>query len=135
MKVNKAHCFFEQSGTFRDAFNNLGVDAEDYDISNDFGKTDNIIDLFKEIEKAYRGKESIFDSIKPDDLIVAFFPCVRFQCSIPLAFRGEQTQQKKWSLEKKLLYSMRLHEELHRLYMVICKLFLVCLRGGVSNNN
>lgn len=55
MKISKAHCFFEQSGTFRDEFIKLGIPAEDYDIRNDFGKTDHIIDLFAEIEKSFGG--------------------------------------------------------------------------------
>ena len=55
------HCFFEQSGTFKNEFKKLGYKAYDYDILNDFGETDFIIDLFKEIEKAYDNKESIFD--------------------------------------------------------------------------
>ena len=41
MKVTKAHCFFEQSGTFKNEFKKLGIEAEDYDILNDFGETDN----------------------------------------------------------------------------------------------
>ena len=45
----KVHCFFEQSGTFKNEFRKLGIEAEDYDILNDFGETDHIIDLFKEI--------------------------------------------------------------------------------------
>ena len=36
------------------------------------------IDLFWEIEEAYRGWQSIFDSISYDDLIMAFFPCIYF---------------------------------------------------------
>lgn len=47
------HCFFEQSGTFKNEFKKLGYDAYDYDILNDFGETDYVIDLFKEIEDAY----------------------------------------------------------------------------------
>ena len=47
-----------------------------------------MIDLFAEIETAYGGKESIFDRITKDDLILAFFPCVRFENQIMLAFRG-----------------------------------------------
>ena len=47
MKVTKAHCFFEQSGTFKNEFKKLGIEAEDYDIRNDFGETDNIVDLIK----------------------------------------------------------------------------------------
>lgn len=52
MKVNKVHCLFEQSGTFKNAFIKRGVDAEDYDLLDDFGETDHVIDLFEEIDKA-----------------------------------------------------------------------------------
>ena len=35
MKINgKVHCFFEQSGTFKNEFKKLGIPAEDYDIQN-----------------------------------------------------------------------------------------------------
>lgn len=30
----KVHCFFEQSGTFKNEFIKLGIPAEDYDIQN-----------------------------------------------------------------------------------------------------
>lgn len=76
----KVHCFFEQSGTFKNEFIKLGIPAEDYDIQNNFGETDHQIDLFSEIEKAYEGGASIFDSISYDDLIMAFFPCIYFSC-------------------------------------------------------
>ena len=49
MKINKAHCMFEQSGTFKNEFKKLGIDAEDYDIQNEFRETDHQIDLFNEI--------------------------------------------------------------------------------------
>lgn len=56
MKIKgKVHCFFEQSGTFKQEFIKLGIPAEDYDIQNNFGQTDHVIDLFSEIEKAYMG--------------------------------------------------------------------------------
>ena len=56
MKIDgKVHCFFEQSGTFKREFVKLGIPAEDYDIQNNFGETDHIVDLFVEIEKAYQG--------------------------------------------------------------------------------
>lgn len=74
----KVHCFFEQSGTFKNEFIKLGIPAEDYDIQDNFGETDHQIDLFAEIEKAYGGGISIFDSITSDDLIIAFFPCIYF---------------------------------------------------------
>ena len=59
----KVHCFFEQSGTFKNEFIKLGIPAEDYDIQNNFGQTDHIVDLFEHIEAAYDGKPSLFDNI------------------------------------------------------------------------
>lgn len=34
----KAHCLFEQSGTFKNEFKKLGIEAFDYDILNDYGQ-------------------------------------------------------------------------------------------------
>ena len=58
--TGKVHCFFEQSGTFKREFIKLGIPAEDYDIQNNFGETDHVIDLFAEIEKAYEGGGKCF---------------------------------------------------------------------------
>ena len=56
MTINgKVHCFFEQSGTFKNEFIKLGIPAEDYDIQNNFGETDHNDDLFAEIESAFEG--------------------------------------------------------------------------------
>lgn len=121
----KVHCLFEQSGTFKNEFKKLGIDAEDYDIQNEFGETDNIVDLFAEIEGGYDGKPSIFDNIEQDDLIMAFFPCTRFESRIPLWFRGEAQQQKNWDVFKKLDYSMDLHNELHEFYLLFSKMFYI----------
>lgn len=60
----KVHCFFEQSGTFKNEFIKLGIPAEDYDIQNNFGETDHTDDLFTAIEDAYDGKPSLFDNIR-----------------------------------------------------------------------
>ena len=49
----KVHCFFEQSGTFKNEFIKLGIPAEDYDIHDNFGQTDHVIDLFDHIEREY----------------------------------------------------------------------------------
>lgn len=87
MKIEgKVHCFFEQSGTFKREFIKLGIPAEDYDIQNNFGETDHMDDLFQAIEDAYDGKPSIFDKIHPDDLILAFFPCIYFCATSQMAF-------------------------------------------------
>lgn len=82
----KVHCFFEQSGTFKREFIKLGIPAEDYDIQNNFGETDHTDDLFQAIEDAYDGKPSLFDNITPDDLIMAFFPCIYFCATSQMSF-------------------------------------------------
>lgn len=43
------HCLFEQSGMFKNEFKKLGIEAYDYDILNDFGETDYVVDLFEHI--------------------------------------------------------------------------------------
>lgn len=129
--LNKVHCLFEQSGTFKKQFKQLGIPAEDYDIKNDFGETDHVIDLFSEIEKAYKDEPSIFDDISQNDLIIAFFPCIRFENQIMLWFRGQAKQQEKWSCEDKIIYDMNLMNELHTMYNYVNYLFLVCLKRNL----
>ena len=63
------HLMFEQSGTFKQEFIKLGYESYDYDIQNNFGQTDFQIDLFKEIENAYDGMESVFHNITKYDLM------------------------------------------------------------------
>ena len=118
MNKNTWHCLFEQSGTFKDNFLKLGFEAYDYDIENKFNKTDFIIDIFKEIELAYNGWESIFDNMIGEN-VFAFFPCTRFETQILLWFKGESYAQKKWSLKQKLDYNIKLHNELNNLYIYI----------------
>lgn len=128
----KAHCLFEQSGTFKNEFKKLGVDAYDYDILNDFGQTDFVVDLYDEIERAYGGGTSIFDNISTDDVIMAFFPCVRFENQIMLSFRGQAKQLKKWNMQQKIKYDMKLLDEVRHNYMIVSKMFLICLDRGLK---
>lgn len=119
-------------GTFKNEFKKLGYNAIDYDIQNEFNETDFIIDLFSEIEKAYEDKESIFDDISVEDTIIAFFPCIRFEDQIQMAFRGTQFQMKSWSDEQKLENDLKLHRELSELYELVTKLAIVCLRRNIA---
>jgi len=132
MKIERVHCLFEQSGTFKNEFKKLGIPAEDYDILNDFGETDHIVDLFGQIRGGYNGEPSIFDEISKDDLIMAFFPCTRFEDQILLGFRGELYQFKNWEDEKKLEYDLNLHSELHELYELVTQLAIVAIRKGLQ---
>lgn len=122
-----AHCLFEQSGTFKNEFIKLGYDAFDYDILNQYGQTDFVIDLFKEIQKAHGGGTSIFDSFAKDDIVMAFFPCTMFQEQNYLLFKGLNYQQKNWTNRKKLEYCMNRHETLHEFYDCLCKLMIIAI--------
>ncbi len=129
----KYHCFFEQSGTFKNEFKKLGYKAYDYDILNDFNETDYVVDLFNEIEKGYLGLNSIFDKMREkEDTIIAFFPCVRFEAQVLLNFRGENSGYKDWSLRKKLSNDLKLHNELNRNYELITKLCIICIDRNIS---
>ena len=124
----KYHCFFEQSGTFKNEFKKLGYKAYDYDILNDFGQTDYVSDLYDESEKGYLGLNSVFDNMdEKNDMILAFFPCVRFEAQILLNFRGENCGYKNWSLRKKLCNDLKLHNELNKNYELITKLVIICI--------
>ena len=100
----KVHCFFEQSGTFKNEFIKLGIPAEDYDIQNNFGETDHQVDLFQAIEDAYDGKPSLFDQIRggqDGDLIMAFFPCIYFSqfntfFSMEVLSLGNNKEKQSW---------------------------------------
>lgn len=127
MNINKAHCFFEQSGTFKREFIRLGIRAEDYDILNEFGETDHIVDLFGEIDLAFKGGRSVFDAIGQDELIFAFFPCVYFAQNSMVILRGDQYQQRNQTDRDKLITSMQRHEKLSRMYQLISRLALVCI--------
>jgi hypothetical protein len=100
MQIKKAHCFFEQSGTFKNEFIKLGIPAEDYDIQNNFGETDHQEDLFKAIEDAYDGKPSLFDKIEGGDLIIAFFPCIYFSCLSQMGISWGCTNYRKLSVKE-----------------------------------
>ena len=103
MDVKKAHCFFEQSGTFKNEFIKLGIPAEDYDIQNNFGETDHIIDLFKEIDDAYDGKSgTVFDNVGGGDIIIAFYPCIYFCAMSQMAFSLGYTNYRKMTVRQKV---------------------------------
>lgn len=129
MQINgKIHCFFEQSGTFKKEFQKLGYEAYDYDMQNEFGETDYVIDLFKEIKNAYDNKPSIFDNINSDDLIMAFFPCVYFTgYSNPLCFRLESVTYINLTLKEKLDKILKRGRDRQYFYEMIQKMVGVCL--------
>lgn len=126
----KVHCFFEQSGTFKQEFIKLGIPAEDYDIQNNFGQTDHTDDLFQAIEDAYDGKPSLFDRITPDDLIMAFFPCIYFCENNQLYFTGKHHNLEKLSVKEKAETILQRSRSRQYLYELCLKLFATCDQRG-----
>lgn len=122
----KVHCFFEQSGTFKNEFRKLGIDAEDYDIQNHFGETDHVIDLFAEIEEAYSGGVSIFDSISCDDLIMAFFPCIYFSALSQMAFSFGCVNYRKLSVKEKTDKILERSANREHFFCLLIKLISIC---------
>ena len=129
MKIDgKVHCFFEQSGTFKNEFIKLGIPAEDYDIQNHFEQTDHVIDLFAEIEKAYAGDASVFDNITKDDLIMAFFPCIYFTGSVnPCYYTLENKNYRKLSTKDKFDAILKRSDNRNEFYKIIYKLVGICI--------
>ena len=80
----------------------------------------------------YQGKPSIFDNMSKDDIIMSFFPCTRFESMINMSFLGNQYQMKTWSDEQKLEYDIKLHNELHRNYVLFCKMCIIAKRRGLK---
>lgn len=107
----------------------MGIDAYDYDILNDYGQTDYVIDLFKEIEGGYSGEKSIFDNIAEDDLILAFFPCTYFQSYHSSWFLATSPQHKNYTDMQKLEMVHERHEKLHNNYERFCELCMVAIKN------
>lgn len=131
MKVNKVWCFFEQSGTFRDRFIELGIPSIDCDIQNEYGKTDIQLDLFNEIDKAYNGHESLFDDITSEDLVLAFFPCIRFTQQAELLFNQAAPQYCLKSDYDKISSAMQFEKERYEFFTIFCKMVQVCILRNI----
>ena len=130
----KVHCFFEQSGTFKNEFIKLGIPAEDYDIQNNFGETDHTDDLFKAIEDAYDGKPSLFDNIRggqDGDLIMAFFPCIYFCEANARLFRFEDMTHKGHSHRQAVQDMLKRSQNRQQFFELILKMFCICDERGL----
>lgn len=129
MTVNRAFILFEQSGTFRDAFRSLGIDAECYDIADEFGKTDHVVDLFAEIDRAFDGRPSVFDAISSDDLVMAFFPCTYFAAQQMAYFNLTSINLGRGSVDKYSVILSRLRQRERYMAMLYKLLAVVDKRG------
>jgi hypothetical protein len=127
----KVHCFFEQSGTFKQEFIKLGIPAEDYDIQNNFGQTDHMDDLFQAIEDAYDGKPSLFDNITPDDLILAFFPCIYFSCLSQMAMTWGCVNYRKKTVHEATDLILERTKDREKFYTLAIKMLATAKERGL----
>ena len=74
----KVTCLFEQSGIFKHAFERVGHNAIDIDISNKFDETNMICDIFDQLDCCVPNFDFYVDVLRKSDLIIAFFPCTWF---------------------------------------------------------
>ena len=126
MKPTIVHCLFEQSGTFKNAFRQLGISAFDYDIQNQFGETDNVFDLFKEIDNAYDGFRSLFDFMHMDELIMAFFPCIYFNEHNEMYFCGTSYNFRALSPAAKIRAIIDRSDKRQEYYKKVLQLIAIC---------
>lgn len=127
----KVHCFFEQSGTFKNEFIKLGIQAEDYDIQNEYGETDHVVDLFAEIDKAWEGRPSIFDAVAKDDLIMAFFPCIYFCAMSQVAMSWGYTNYRKMSIREKTTRILERDTKRSEFYKLAVKMLAIAEERGL----
>ena len=127
----KVHCFFEQSGTFKNEFIKLGIPAEDYDIQDNFGQTDHVVDLFLNIQNAYEGGGSVFDNITKDDLIIAFFPCIYFENIQMLYFSLESLNNRKKPICEKINDAIERLEKRTYFHTLLYKLYAITAKKNI----
>lgn len=126
MKPTFVHCLFEQSGTFKNAFRQLNINAIDYDIKNDFGETNVVCDLFGEIDNAYLHCESIFDYIRPEHLVMAFFPCIYFNEHNEMYFCGTSYNLRALNPAEKIRAIIQRSDRRQQYYKKVLQLIAVC---------
>lgn len=126
-----AHCFFEQSGKFKNEFIKLGIPAADYDIQNNFGETDHVIDLFAEIENAYGGGISIFDKITKDDLIMAFFPCIYFESVQQMYYSLDTLNNRHKPITERIIDAIERIDKRTYFHLILYKMVFICYKKNL----
>lgn len=125
------HLLFEQSGTFKREFRELGFTAFDYDIQDNFGETNYVVDLFAEIERAHNYEMSMFDAMGSDDLIMAFFPCIFFCQASMSAFTYTYNNYSKMNIREKTEAILKRSADREHFYTLLIKLFGIVLERNL----
>lgn len=124
-KPDKVHILFERSGTFLKAFEKLGIEAIDYDLESEH---DAVVktDIFHEIDKFYVSQNwSILSKMKPDDLVLAFFPCTYFSDQSQLISRCDSYSMQNYPLEKKIKIAEENMDKRAEFFKKLCQLVYI----------
>lgn len=121
----KIHCLFEQSGTFRDVFRKLGFEAYDYDIDNQFKKTDYQIDLFEVINNG------TFDFISDDDFVFAFFPCTFFSGQQVMHYNTTAKQFRNYTDLDRIEYNQKKMNALFEFYNTFLTFYKFLIKNKI----
>ena len=89
------------------------------------------MDLFAEIENAYRGGQSVFDSITCDDLIMAFFPCIYFFAPSQMNFTWGCINYRNLSIKQKTDAILERDKNRACFYGLAIKMFAVAQERGI----
>lgn len=77
------------------------------------------------------GGVSIFDSITPDDLVIAFFPCIYFSCLSQMAMRFSYRNYQKINDVEKIEQILKRDEKRDKFYRTLLKFVSVCLKKDI----
>lgn len=127
----KIWCLFEQSGTYRNAFAEMGYIAVDVDCSNQYNCTDYMCDIFYEIKRAFFGKSSLFDQMTKNDLLMAFFPCIYFCENNQLMFTAQSKNYENMQRSVVLRSIIRRAESREYYYKLLLMLCTLCEERGL----
>lgn len=117
------YCLFEQSGTFKNAFKELGHKAFDFDIQDEYGETDFECDLFN----YHIIHDVICKAKKQKATLIMFFPCTYFSDQQILWTRGINNSQKNWSDREKLTRSNFNIRKAAQYYETLCLWIDLCI--------
>ena len=82
---------------------------------------------FKRYGGGYQGESSIFDDIKEDDLVMAFFPCTRFSALNMIVFSEKAVNYRTLDRIDILKRCMDYNKEQSDLYQYISELFILAI--------
>lgn len=90
-----------------------------------------LLTFLRKLKKHTGGGQSVFDSISRDDLIMAFFPCIYFDCLSQMSFGWYNHNYVKLSSKEKADAIITRSKNRERFFQLAVKMFAVCEIKGI----